>query len=51
VTRGWFPQRAGSPSLNDGEAAAAVPPYVGSTAAKRILVWVAEGHETILSSM
>jgi len=26
VTRGWLPQRAGSPYLNGGGAAAAVPP-------------------------
>jgi len=25
VTRGWLPQRAGSPGLNGGGAAAAVP--------------------------
>jgi len=30
VTRGWLPQTAGSPSLNGGGAAAAVPPdYYG----------------------
>jgi len=27
VTRGWLPQRAVSPSLNGGGAAAAVPPF------------------------
>jgi len=30
VTRGWLPQRAGSPSLNGGGAAAAVPPFTPS---------------------
>jgi len=31
VTRGWLPQRAGSPSLNGGGIAAAVPPKPTST--------------------
>jgi len=36
VTRRWLPQRAGSPRLNSGGAAAAVPPIV--VGVKRIII-------------
>jgi len=35
VTRGQLPQRAGSPGLNGGGAAAVVPPANGQTDADR----------------